>query len=487
MRKYAQAGIRPPVAWCIPSRGHPDAKWVQAMFMMTKHPEDAMWYGFGTLVDANRNVLTEAFLESPYEWMVQWDDDVVFLELGTDNIARMIATAKATGAKIVSGVYVQKKPPFYPHLYMDVTEDPRQKRRLYTPITEYPEGRVIEVDGVGGGCLLIHRDVIQAMAEPTERQWFTFRFGFGEDLSFCHQARQLGYKIIADTKIKLGHLTTEALTVDNYIAHSIRIAKEETVVSAMNEIKERMVERAEGTPTDVRLMELHEQAKDSLRKHLGKEGERIARLDPHKAVMEAGDEWRERAPQTREEVEDHYRKAEHYFADLLLWNTTKEYQRRIVKPLRLQGARVADFGGGIGTLSILFAKQNREVFHIDLPGPTRDFAEQRFFDLGLHAEQHDTDAPERGYIHVRGDLINIIGLDMVTAIDVLEHIHPDAIDETAKQIADSLRRGGRFFHESTFETSNVDHPQHYDTDAEWQMALKKAGLRKYDDQTWIKE
>lgn len=454
---------------------------------MNKHPEDAMWYGFGTLLDANRNVLTEAFLNSPYEWMVQWDDDVVFLELGTDNIARLITTAEANDAKIVSGVYVQKKRPFYPHLYMDITGDPRQQRRLYTPLTEYPDGKVVEVDGVGGGALLIHRDVIKAMAEPTGRQWFTFRYGMGEDLAFCHQARQLGFKILADTRIKLGHLTTEALTVDNYIAHNIRIANQATVVEAMNDVKQRMVERSHGTPTDLVLNELHEQAKESLRKHLGKEGDRIISLDMGSAVVEAGEEWRQRSPVTREEVEDHYKKAEHYFADLLGWNITKEYQRRIIKPLRLQGARVADFGGGIGTLSILFARQNREVFHVDLPGPTRDFAEQRFKDLGLHAEQHDVNAPDRGYIWVRDSLVNLVELDMVTAIDVLEHIHPEAIAEVAKNIADSLRRGGRFYHESTFEETNYAHPQHFDTGLQWEEALKNSGLRKHDDQTWIKE
>ena len=487
MRKYAQASVRPPVAWCIPSRGHPDAKWVEAMFLMNKHPEDAMWYGFGTLLDANRNVLTEAFLNSPYEWMVQWDDDVVFLELGTDNIARLIATAKEHDAKIVSGVYVQKKRPFYPHLYMDITDDPRQQRRLYTPITEYPEGQVVDVDGVGGGALLIHRDVIRAMAEPTSRQWFTFRFGFGEDLAFCHQARQLGFKILADTRIKLGHLTTEALTVDNYIAHNIRIANQATVVEAMNDVKQRMVERSHGTPTDSVLNELHEQAKESLRKFLPAESEHIIASIGDKAIDAAAEEWRLKAPQTREEVEGHYRDATSYIGDLLTWNTLKEYQRRIIKPLRLQGARVADLGGGIGTLSILFARQNREVFHIDFPSQTRDFAEQRFHDLGLHAEQHDVNGPERGYIWVRDSLVNLVELDMVTAIDVLEHVHPEAIDGLAKQVADSLRRGGRFYHESSFAESDPDHPQHFDTGLQWEEALKNSGLRKYDDQTWIKE
>ena len=38
--------------------------------------------------------------------------------------------------------------------------------------------------------------------------------GLGEDLSFCHRARSIGYKIYVDPEIKLGHCGHYIVTED---------------------------------------------------------------------------------------------------------------------------------------------------------------------------------------------------------------------------------------------------------------------------------
>ncbi len=74
-----------------------------------------------------------------------------------------------------------------------------------------------EFAATGSGCLLIHRDVLEALhehhgdhvsyfyedrrvpADGGERRWM------GEDLTFCLQARELGFPVIVDTSIHVGH------------------------------------------------------------------------------------------------------------------------------------------------------------------------------------------------------------------------------------------------------------------------------------------
>lgn len=504
VQRAAKAATRPPVVLGVPSRGSVDVKWVQAMFRGYHHPaddlivasqergwhdDDECWQSFGTLVDAQRNSLCEAFLRSEFEWLLQWDDDVVFLDSRTDNVGRLLRTAKEYDAKIVSGVYHQKHAPYYPHLYMDITERADDPKRLYTPVTEYAEGSVIEVAGVGGGCLLIHRDVLESMADAVDRQWFTFRFGFGEDLAFCHQARQLGHRIYADTSVRLGHLTTECLHRDHYIAHQLRRTgeNERKVVEAIADVKAKMTDRSAGMPTENVLAELHDSARGYLGEFLGSGTRALLDGDP---VQRMADQWRLARPETTEEVRRFYETTNAYFGDLLAWNVSAEFARRIIRPLRLDGTRVADFGGGIGTLALLFARQNREVWHVDVPGQTRTFAEFRFKQEGRHVSQVPEGNPARGYIAVRDSCDGLVDLDLVTAIDVLEHIHPDEIDAVARSIAGALRMGGRFFHASSFgfgAGEGGSHPMHYDTGAEWEVALKGAGLGKFDDMLWMKE
>ena len=51
------------------------------------------------------------------------------------------------------------------------------------------------------------------------KTWFTPFNGFGEDLAFCLRARDLGYKIWCDPKIKCGHVGQLVVNEDVWIAN----------------------------------------------------------------------------------------------------------------------------------------------------------------------------------------------------------------------------------------------------------------------------
>ncbi len=62
---------------------------------------------------------------------------------------------------------------------------------------------LIECDGVGGGCLLIHRRVFEAIEKP----YFKCNPGtfIGDDFYFCRKVQEAGFKIYLDPGILCGH------------------------------------------------------------------------------------------------------------------------------------------------------------------------------------------------------------------------------------------------------------------------------------------
>ena len=70
-----------------------------------------------------------------------------------------------------------------------------------------PDGSLLEVDRVGTHCLLIHRDVLEAVPEPRFERITPENSGAtGSDYDFCNKARRAGFKIYVDLSVIAGHL-----------------------------------------------------------------------------------------------------------------------------------------------------------------------------------------------------------------------------------------------------------------------------------------
>ncbi len=75
-----------------------------------------------------------------------------------------------------------------------------------------------EVAGAGLGFAAIDQEVFESIKYP----WFEINEGkgfnsvIGEDIDFFKKATNLGYKIICDPRIKLGHVKQQTLYIDNF-------------------------------------------------------------------------------------------------------------------------------------------------------------------------------------------------------------------------------------------------------------------------------
>jgi GT2 family glycosyltransferase len=147
-------------------------------------------------IDASRNLIVEHALEIGYDY-IMWVDSDMILPKNT------LTTLMSHDKDIVSGVYRHKL------LFGKNVVAKRfipDKKDTYEDLTieEVKEPKLIEIDGVGFGCVLTKVDIFRNIKKP----WFRYSPAMGEDIYFCRKAQKAGYKIWLDTSIKADHIGT---------------------------------------------------------------------------------------------------------------------------------------------------------------------------------------------------------------------------------------------------------------------------------------
>ena len=146
-------------------------------------------------IDASRNLIVEHALEIGYDY-IMWIDSDMILPKNT------LTTLMSHDKDVVSGVYAYK----LIGAENAVTKRFKDKEKdIYEdiPLKEITESkRLIEVDGVGFGCVLTKVDVFRHIKKP----WFRYTPNMGEDIYFCRKAQKAGYQVYLDTSILCGHV-----------------------------------------------------------------------------------------------------------------------------------------------------------------------------------------------------------------------------------------------------------------------------------------
>lgn len=166
-----------------------------------------------TLIDDARNTMTENFLKSSVEWLFWMDSDMTFPK---DTLVKLFNVAEQKNAKMVTGVYYQRKGGNLPCIWSRGEETTSGavtgKATIKGNDNKYAGSFMIihpdkkepfEVHAAGYGCVLVHRSVYEVMDRP----WFKFiKDVCSEDFYFFVQAQELGFKLWADPTIDLGHI-----------------------------------------------------------------------------------------------------------------------------------------------------------------------------------------------------------------------------------------------------------------------------------------
>jgi len=150
-----------------------------------------------TIVDAAIE-LKDKDIDVDYIFFVDSD-----MRVPADALIRLLGHRK----DIVGANYVKRRPPHRPIITKDVNGKPLR----------YDKDALVNVGELPTGCMLIRMNVFAKMEKP----YFAVlphkgsNDYLGEDLFFCRNARDLGYRVYCDTKLSLevGHSSV----TDHYI------------------------------------------------------------------------------------------------------------------------------------------------------------------------------------------------------------------------------------------------------------------------------
>jgi hypothetical protein len=172
-------------------------------------------------IPANRNKVAGQFVnQTDGEWLFWVDSDMGF---NPDTVDRLLDSGKPIMAALCfqqkrcgGGDFNAPRYSIHPTIlnWAEVEETGEQG---FVPQDDYKRDAIQEVAGTGSACILIHREVFEAIEEKYgPDQWYdpitmpgaggnnTPRT-FSEDLSFCIRAAACGYKIHVDTSVKTTH------------------------------------------------------------------------------------------------------------------------------------------------------------------------------------------------------------------------------------------------------------------------------------------
>ena len=191
------------------------------------------------LIDGARNILAEAFLATPTEWIFWMDADMV---IPKDTITELFKVVDEKDAKIVTGIYYQRRGRNLPVLWSRNEETAggqvtgltteKAKANKYAGAFMFPhkdKKTPFKVHAAGFGCVLIHRSVFESLEKP----WFKFiDKTCSEDFFFFVNAQEKGFEVWAQPTLKLGHIgDAPVVTVDDFWkkAHEANMEVDEVV------------------------------------------------------------------------------------------------------------------------------------------------------------------------------------------------------------------------------------------------------------------
>lgn len=294
---------------------------------------------------------------------------------------------------------------------------------------------------IGTHCALFRREIFERIYETEGKpnginlddfEWFAFprHQKTGEDGFFSTEMARYGFKMGATTAVRAGHRSAVTTGWETY-QEFLRANRIDERVEWLHENIDLV---AEFTGEDRNLVE-------------------AKAMNGNRNVL---DSWNAEPPKTPNEIREFYgRKDNGYFYDLIAWNSNPFYLS-IVEPLeQVNGQDCLVIGAGIGgEVQRLIDRNNVTAF--ELPGAMKDFLKFRFNGTLKYIDStrlQDYSLGEGGRY------------DLIVAIDVIEHVHPDELPAFLKTVKQMTKPEGYLYFHNNFSQGEGAYPQHFDHSA----------------------
>src|SRR4030042_268924 len=172
-------------------------------FIYMERPDFTLVHADNGPIDTLRNDVVEKSLSIGATHLIMLDTDMIY---HPETIPRLISHK----LPVVGALSFRRYPPFDEILLRKHTEDGITG---YVSVEDWQEDELGEVDATGAGCIMFEMDVFKKMPAP----WFRFQKNIdtgatiGEDIGFCQDLKEAGYRIFVDTAVPSDHLTTMAV------------------------------------------------------------------------------------------------------------------------------------------------------------------------------------------------------------------------------------------------------------------------------------
>jgi hypothetical protein len=195
------------IAICIPSHNYVHLGFAKSLANLTSHLAKSgvdfeIFSALGTVIPDLRQILANRALQSGSDYLLWLDSDMHFPK---DTVDQLLAHNK----DIVAATYSTRVKPLRSVAFINQHDlDARLDAKT----------GLHKVWAVGMGCMLVSRKVFETLPKP----WFTHIYNeaednfVGEDIYFCRQANEYGFKTFIDVDLskQVAHYGIKAFILD---------------------------------------------------------------------------------------------------------------------------------------------------------------------------------------------------------------------------------------------------------------------------------
>lgn len=202
--------IKPKVVFGIPTEGHTPPESFQTIRQMCFRHGFLEAQGRFEFYDSTAGrMFTPMAREKIADTALAIDADYLFM-IDDDMLAPkdLFERLQARNVDVIAPLAFTRNAPYLPVMYQTTKGwDPIMKQEYVINdwVRNWPRQKLVECDAVGFGAVLIKVSVLKKMKRP----FFMCSSGTGEDIWFCHRAKEeAGARIFMDTTVELGHISS---------------------------------------------------------------------------------------------------------------------------------------------------------------------------------------------------------------------------------------------------------------------------------------
>jgi len=187
------------------------------------HPNTAFLPSSGKNLVRNKNVATQYWLDTRNgDWLLWLDSDLSWTQEG---LAQLLETADEKGPSIISGLGFQwSGSKIYPGFFAGYDKDGTLTIGGDNERIDYPRDTAFKIPAAGGGCMLIHHEVFQAIKELPHTESYPWFFsgtdangkvtGYAQQVS--EGAKRKRYDVWCEPRFEVVHYEPIAVTSEFY-------------------------------------------------------------------------------------------------------------------------------------------------------------------------------------------------------------------------------------------------------------------------------